>query len=195
MSCASDCWFRSECLTHFLGHGGCFLAVNNHTHEESREFDDSVIGPAAAGNRRFSGTMTGCRLEEDKLQEARPLLEMRGDWASILENRSRFSSFNQMGKIFSQTLKVIMETLLAHHQRRDTSKITRCPRSLTGGSLQYRLCTELVATFWANPARLAEQGNPTQPHSDPKCRRGEACSVELVFEDQRCQTFRGCLGL
>eukprot|EP00434_Breviolum_minutum_P027014 symbB.v1.2.023886.t1/scaffold2222.1/size85392/2 len=68
-SCASDCWYRSDCLTHFLGHGGCFLAVNNHTHEESRDMDASVIGPAAAGNRHFSGTLTGCKLEEDKLQE------------------------------------------------------------------------------------------------------------------------------
>ena len=80
-SCASDCWYRSDCLTHFVGHGGCFLAVNNHTREESREFDDSVIGPAAAGNRHFSGTLTGCKLEEDKLQEGRPLLEMEHDWA------------------------------------------------------------------------------------------------------------------
>ena len=79
-SCASDCWYRSDCLTHFLGHGGCFLAVNNHTHEESRDIDASVIGPAAAGNRHFSGTLTGCKLEEDKLQEARPSLEMGHDW-------------------------------------------------------------------------------------------------------------------
>ena len=79
-----------------------------------------------------------------------------------------------------------METYgnMVHHQRRDTSKITRWLRSLTGGSLQYRLWRELVATFWANPARLAEQGNPTQPHSDPRCRRAEACYVGETFESQ-----------
>ena len=97
-SCASDCWYRSDCLAHFLGHGGCFLAVNNHTHEESRDLDESVIGSAAAGNRHFSGTLTGCKLEEDKLEEAWPLVEMGLIGRDHLENRSRFSSFKPDGK-------------------------------------------------------------------------------------------------
>lgn len=174
-SCASDCWYRSDCLTHFLGHGGCFLAVNNHTHEESRDMDDSVIGPAAAGNRHFSGTLTGCKLKEDKLQEARPSLEMGHDWARPFWKIVQNSAVSTRWEKYLARLKSNHGNM-AHHQRRDTSKITRCLRSLTGGSLQYRLCTELVATFWANAARLAEQGNPTQPHSDPRCRRAEACS-------------------
>jgi len=73
--------------------------------------DASVIGPAAAGNRHFSGTLTGCKLEEDKLQEV-------GHCSTVSAQK-------------------------------------------------------LVATFWANPARLAEQGNPTEPHSDPRCRRAK----------------------
>ena len=35
-ACAVNCRNNLNCLTHFLGHGGCYYAMQNHSHQESQ---------------------------------------------------------------------------------------------------------------------------------------------------------------
>ena len=65
--CAATCEHMLDCLTHFLGHDGCFFAFHNHTRRESELSENlSTVGLEPAANRSLGGRLLGCKLRDSR---------------------------------------------------------------------------------------------------------------------------------